>query len=224
MREQKKSLRLGHGLFIASILFIFFVTGFFIPYKNAITSPISVNQITNKLQGQRDLLSLPPLTVNSSLMSAAQSQAEDMARSGTFAYSMPDGATSWDYIKKSRVIYSSAAMLEAISDESSDRIIAIWSNSPIKYDAYTDRNYTDIGVGVANLGDYQGHQNAKVIIVFLTNQQQQNQNLNEIPTGGVTLLSPWYFKINTNIALTTGFVLLLFGTYLEIRYIKKLHK
>ena len=224
MREQKKSLRLGHGLFIASILFIFFVTGLFIPYKNAITSPISVNQITDKLQGQRDLLSLPPLTVNSSLMSAAQSQAEDMARSRTFAYSMPDGATSWDYIKKSKVIYSSAAMLEAISDESSDRIIASWSKSPIKYNAYTDRNYTDIGVGVANLGDYQGHQNAKVIIIFLTNQQQKNQNLNEIPAGGVTLLSPWYFKINTNIALTACFVLLLFGTFLEIRYIKKLHK
>ena len=115
-------------------------------------------------------------------------------------------------------------MLEAISDESSDRIIVSWSKSPIKYNAYTDRNYTDIGVGVANLGDYQGHQNAKVIIVFLTNQQQKNQNLNEIPTGGVTLLSPWYFKINTNIVLMTGFVLLLFGTYLEIRYIKKLHK
>lgn len=224
MREQRTSLRLGHGLFISSVLLIFFITGFFIPYKNAVTSPLSVNQITDKLQSQRNLLSVPPLTVNSSLMSAAQSQAEEMARSRTFSYSMPDGTTSWDYIKKSKVTYSSAAMLEAVSDESSDRIIASWSKSPIKYNAYTDRNYTDIGVGVANLGDYQGHQNAKVIIIFLTNQQQQNQNLNEIPTGGVTLLSPWYFKINTNVALAAGFVLLLVGTYLEIRYIKKLHR
>ena len=221
--KNKKSLRLGHGLFIVSALFIFLITGFFIPYKNAFTSPPSVNQVTDKLQKQRNLLSLSTLTSNSSLMNAAQSQAEDMAKSHTFSYSMPDGTTSWDYIKKYKVIYSSATMLEAVSDESTDQIIAGWSNNPIQYDAFTNSTFTNIGDGIANITNYQGQPNARIVVVFLTDEQRSSHIYNEIPTGGITLLSPFYFKLSTTYAITAGFVILAIGIYLEIRYIKKLH-
>jgi|GEM_PF-714194 len=219
-----KTLRLGHGLFIVSALFIFLLTGFFIPYKNTLTSPPSINQVTEKIEKQRNLLSLSPLTSNASLMNAAQSQAEDMARSTTFSYSMPDGRTSWDYIKKAGVIYSSASMIEAVSDESTDRIINGWSKNPIQYDAYTSSSFTDIGVGIANVSKYPAHPKTRVIVVMLTNQQQNNHMYSEIPAGGITLLSPWYFKVNTTLALIVGFIILAVGVTLEILYIKKLHK
>jgi len=224
MKINNKNLRLGHSLFIISALFIFLLTGFFIPYKNTVTSTPSVNQVTEKILSQRSIRSLSPLTSNNSLMNAAQSQAEDMAQTNTFSFTMPNGKTSWDYIKKSGVIYSSATMFEAVSDESTDRIINNWSKNPIQYDAYTNNSFTDIGVGIANVSKYPGHPTARVIVVMLTNQQQTNTMYNEIPAGGITLMSPWYFKLNTSTTLFVSFIILGIGITLEIRYIKRLHR
>jgi hypothetical protein len=223
MFKFKTETEVGHILFIFGSLLMIIITGFYIPYKNTAMNPTSINDVIEKIQNQRSLQSLKPLTQNSALMDAAQAQAEDMVKANSFSYTLPSGKNSWDYIKNVHYPFTAAAEFTAISDLSTNQIISQWSNNPIQSDAYLNTVYSDVGVGVATIPSIKNHSNARLIVVFLGGQSTIN-GTELTPAGGITLLSPWYLQLPETSLAIGAFTALLLGIILEIHTISALNK
>jgi len=217
--------RLGHGIFILGAFM--FLIGVIVlgPMGNSITSAFGVSDIINLSNQARTQLSIPALQVNNSLMNAAQMKAEDMARLHYFAHVAPDGTTAWDYFKKVSYNYQVAGENLAITNENAQAVITAWLNSPAHRDNMLSTVYTDFGIGMANYGDYEGHQNTIVIVAFYA-KPAATQNI-----AAPTFTSGTYslFKSNfTNIPPAFWAVISVFlmstGAYLEFKHLQRIHR
>ena len=93
------------------------------------------------------------LTVNAKLMQAAQVRADEMAASGIYSHTRPDGRKS-NTVTDSRYtgenIHSiSELYLEQQQKTLSEAVIELWSNSKAHADNMTSSRYGEIGVGLA---------------------------------------------------------------------------
>lgn len=223
MFKSKTDAEIGHIFFVFGAITIIILTGFYIPYKNTATKPTSINDVISKVQNQRSLQSLKPLTQNSALMDAAQAQAEDMVTAQSYSYTLPNGKNSWDYIKNVNYPFTVAAEFTAISDLSSDQILTSWSNNPIQSDAYLNTIYSDIGVGVSPITNLPKHPHAQLVVVFLGGQSTAAGS-ELTPAGGITLLSPWYLRLPDTALAILAFTILFLGFVLEVHTITELHR
>ena len=93
------------------------------------------------------------LTVNAKLMQAAQVRADEMAASGIYSHTRPDGRKS-NTVTDSRYtgenIHSiSELYLEQQQKTLSEAVVNLWSNSKAHTDNMTSSRYGEIGVGLA---------------------------------------------------------------------------
>ncbi len=93
------------------------------------------------------------LTVNAKLMQAAQVRADEMAASGIYSHTRPDGRKS-NTVTDSRYtgenIHSiSELYLEQQQKTLSEAVVELWSNSKAHADNMTSSRYGEIGVGLA---------------------------------------------------------------------------
>ena len=93
------------------------------------------------------------LRVNDKLMQAAQVRAEEMAASGIYSHTRPDGRKS-NTVTDSRYtgenIHSiSELYLEQQQKTLSEAVVNLWSNSKAHADNMTSSRYGEIGVGLA---------------------------------------------------------------------------
>ena len=93
------------------------------------------------------------LTVNAKLMQAAQVRADEMAASGIYSHTRPDGRKS-NTVTDSRYtgenIHSiSELYLEQQHKTLSEAVVNLWSNSKAHTDNMTSSRYGEIGVGLA---------------------------------------------------------------------------
>ena len=93
------------------------------------------------------------LRVNDKLMQAAQVRADEMAASGVYSHTRPDGRKS-NTVTDSRCtgenIHSiSELYLEQQQKTLSEAVINLWSNSKAHADNMTNSRYGEIGVGLA---------------------------------------------------------------------------
>ena len=93
------------------------------------------------------------LTVNAKLMQAAQVRADEMAASGIYSHTRPDGRKS-NTVTDSRYtgenIHSiSELYLEQQHKTLSEAVVELWSNSKAHADNMTSSRYGEIGVGLA---------------------------------------------------------------------------
>ena len=93
------------------------------------------------------------LTVNDKLMQAAQVRADEMAASGIYSHTRPDGRKS-NTVTDSRYtgenIHSiSDLYLEQQHKTLSETVVNLWSNSKAHTDNMTNSRYGEIGVGLA---------------------------------------------------------------------------
>ena len=93
------------------------------------------------------------LTVNAKLMQAAQVRADEMAASGIYSHTRPDGRKS-NTVTDSRYtgenIHSiSELYLEQQQKTLSEAVVNLWSNSKAHADNMTSSRYGEIGVGLA---------------------------------------------------------------------------
>ena len=93
------------------------------------------------------------LTVNAKLMQAAQVRADEMAASGIYSHTRPDGRKSntvTDSKYTGENIHSiSELYLEQQQKTLSEAVVELWSNSKAHADNMTSSRYGEIGVGLA---------------------------------------------------------------------------
>ena len=111
------------------------------------------------------------LTVNAKLMQAAQVRADEMAASGIYSHTRPDGRKSntvTDSKYTGENIHSiSELYLEQQQKTLSEAVIELWSNSKAHADNMTSARYGEIGVGLARGVDKDGLDCWYCVQVFL---------------------------------------------------------
>ena len=111
------------------------------------------------------------LTVNAKLMQAAQVRADEMAASGIYSHTRPDGRKS-NTVTDSRYtgenIHSiSELYLEQQQKTLSEAVVELWSNSKAHADNMTSSRYGEIGVGLARSVNQNGLDCWYCVQVFL---------------------------------------------------------
>ena len=122
-----------------------------------------VARLTNK---ERSENSLGSLKYNTVLAKAAQMKAEDMAKRGYFSHKDPTGLPPWKWLDQVGYNYTYAGENLGLNFIESNELIEAWMNSSLHRLNLLNKNYTEIGIGVAS-GIYDGKQ-AIFIVQFLS--------------------------------------------------------
>lgn len=155
-------------LFLILIVEIAFLVQIFIVFDKtsflASVLPGVLTTLTNEERAQNDA---GPLTQNDLLAKAAELKAQDMASNGYFAHTSPDGKTPWYWLDQVGYHYKLAGENLAVNFFESTDVAEAWMNSPTHRDNIVKKNYTEIGIGVAN-GKYEGRNTVFVAQFFGT--------------------------------------------------------
>lgn len=126
--------------------------------------PAVVVDLTNT---ERAELSLPTLTRNPVLDTAATLKAQDMARNRYFSHDSPTGVTPWHWFKEAGYPFVHAGENLAVYFSDSSEVVDAWMNSPTHRANIVGNQYREIGVGVAR-GTYDGFDTVFVVQMFGT--------------------------------------------------------
>ena len=109
--------------------------------------------IVDRTNALRRAKGIAALSVNDKLMQAAQVRADEMAASGIYSHTRPDGRKSntvTDSKYTGENIHSiSELYLEQQQKTLSEAVVNLWSNSKAHADNMTSSRYGEIGVGLA---------------------------------------------------------------------------
>lgn len=111
------------------------------------------------------------LEVNSLLMDAAQVRADEMAASGAYSHTRPDGRRSNTVTDSRRTGENIHCITELYLEQQhktlSDAVVNLWSNSKDHADNMLNARYGEIGVGLARGTDSNGLASWYCVQVFL---------------------------------------------------------
>jgi len=107
----------------------------------------------------------PLLIENPLLTSAAEEKAQDMAERSYFSHQTPEGAEPWVFLDRAGYAYAVAGENLAVNFSESETVTNAWMNSPTHRANIVNREFTEIGVGVAQ-GVYKGHSATFVVQFF----------------------------------------------------------
>ena len=133
------------------------------PEKSAEAKPVEQPAQTDVAAAKQDIVDrtnalrrakgIAALSVNDKLMQAAQVRADEMAASGVYSHTRPDGRKSntvTDSKYTGENIHSiSELYLEQQHKTLSEAVVNLWSNSKAHADNMTSSRYGEIGVGLA---------------------------------------------------------------------------
>ena len=133
------------------------------PVKSTTTKPVEQPAQTDVAAAKQDIIDrtnalrrengAAALRVNDKLMQAAQVRADEMAASGVYSHTRPDGRKSntvTDSKYTGENIHSiSELYLEQQHKTLSEAVVNLWSNSKAHADNMTSSRYGEIGVGLA---------------------------------------------------------------------------
>lgn len=108
---------------------------------------------------------LSHLTVNETLVAAAQLKANDMAARGYFAHNTPEGLEPWYFFQQAGYDYLYAGENLAINFSDSDAVEKAWMNSPLHRDNILGAQFTEVGIATAE-GYYEGKKTTFVVQLF----------------------------------------------------------
>ena len=133
------------------------------PVKSAATKPVEEPVQTDVAAAKQDIVDrtnalrrakgIAALSVNDKLMQAAQVRADEMAASGVYSHTRPDGHKS-NTVTDSKYTGEnlhniSELYLEQQHKTLSEAVVELWSNSKAHADNMTSSRYGEIGVGLA---------------------------------------------------------------------------
>ena len=133
------------------------------PVKSAATKPVEQPAQTDVAAAKQDIVDrtnalrrakgVAALRVNDKLMQAAQVRADEIAASGVYSHTRPDGRKS-NTVTDSKYTGEnlhniSELYLEQQHKTLSEAVVELWSNSKAHADNMTSSRYGEIGVGLA---------------------------------------------------------------------------
>jgi uncharacterized protein YkwD len=153
---------------IAILLFAsFFFPSSFSPFSQKISAfaDISLRELLNYTNQQRQLQGLKPLAENSELNVAAQRKAADMLTNNYWAHNSPSGTTPWSFISGAGYDYVYAGENLARGFNSAKDVVNAWMASPDHRANILSPNYRDVGFSVQH-GQLSGEETFLVVQEF----------------------------------------------------------
>lgn len=150
-----RNLGLMSGLLVAVKIFSLALISFG-PVLPAFSSAITTQNIISLTNESRQQFSISSLAENQILDKAAQAKADDMLAKGYFAHNTPDGHTPWDFITGAGYSYLMAGENLAVNFTEAENVETAWMNSPGHKANILNKNFQEIGIGIAQ-GTYQDH-------------------------------------------------------------------
>ncbi len=160
---------------ISIVAVVVFVSIFFLPQSKGFIKTVSskISQFATVLSSElvlgtnnfrsinneSDLIESPLLTV------AAQMKADNMAKRSYFSHVGPKGEKPWFWFDTVGYKYSYAGENLAVDFNESEDVTRGWINSAKHKANLLNKNFTEIGVGVAK-GTYEGHETIFVVQFF----------------------------------------------------------
>ncbi|HWB39590.1 MAG TPA: CAP domain-containing protein [Candidatus Saccharimonadales bacterium] len=127
-------------------------------------SNFSINTLLADTNANRSADHEANLTIDGQLTAAAQAKANDMVANNYWAHNSPSGQTPWSFITATGYQYQSAGENLAYGFASAGDAVAGWMNSTEHRANILDADYQNVGFGVAESADFQGH-GPQVVIV-----------------------------------------------------------
>lgn len=128
-------------------------------------SSITPEQVVDLTNGERELVNLPPLRINSGLNQAAVAKANHMFSNDYWAHVAPDGTTPWVFIKEAGYKYSVAGENLARDFGDSQSMVQAWMASSTHRDNIINEKYQEIGIAVVD-GKLEGVETTLVVQMF----------------------------------------------------------
>lgn len=153
--HEKAHLLHWHFLVIYILLFILLKVGFDIfsfyqPGVLGVNSNITIQQIIDDTNKERQKLGLASLSNNENLNKAATLKAQNMFEENYWAHFSPSGKDPWGFILGSGYKFSYAGENLARNFNDSESVVKAWMNSPTHRDNIVNTKYTEIGVAVVD--------------------------------------------------------------------------
>ena len=142
-----------------------------LPENSAFSSAVTVPNVIQLTNASRLQFAEQPLAENQMLDAAAQAKAEDMIKNQYFAHVSPNGKQAWDFIRGAGYSYIIAGENLAINFYSSEGLDQAWMSSPGHRANILNKDYEDIGIGIAQ-GNYYGQAAIFVVQMFGTKTDQ----------------------------------------------------
>ncbi len=166
----RKSLSVYASFMVALKLIALFSVAV-LPQSQAFASevtPVNILELTNY---SRSVFGLSAVSLSNNLTKAAQAKAEDMIKNQYFAHTSPQGLTPWDFIKGQGYNYIIAGENLALNFSTSEGVENAWMNSPGHKANILNKDFQDIGIGIAS-GNYKGQKTTMVVQIFGTSIDQ----------------------------------------------------
>lgn len=125
---------------------------------------MSVSELLQDTNNQRDGNGLGGLGLNDQLNAAAQAKANDMAARDYWSHNTPDGTPPWTFITNAGYHYQTAGENLAYGFDTSDYTVTAWMNSPEHRANILNTTYKDVGFGIANAASYQGNGPETIVV------------------------------------------------------------
>lgn len=216
--------RIGHSLFLVGAFLLLASFSILNPSSQVIANAFGNSDIITLTNNERVLLGGTELRANTRLTSAAQAKADDMVKQRFFAHQSPDGTMAWDYIKNVGYTYDVAGENLAITNESAETVVESWMKSPSHRENIMNKDYQDIGIGIAKYGQYQGHDGTTVIVaIYAKSSEIQVLGAPTNPGGSAAILKPKYIGMPPAALIASATILLVSGAILELRHVRRLH-
>ncbi len=127
------------------------------------------------------------LTINPTLVEAAQAKANDMAAKSYFAHVSPDGVDPWHWFQQAGYTFDYAGENLAVDFSDSGDVNTAWMNSPSHRENILNAHFTEIGIATAD-GFYEGHPTTFVVQEFGTPSSRATPVVTEtLPANPTTL-------------------------------------
>lgn len=172
--ETHKKTELLHWHYLIIYLLIFMLLrvgidlyGYFRPGVLGIEANITIQQIIENTNKERQAKGLSPLKENNALSAAAAAKAKNMFDENYWAHFSPSGKDPWGFIKGAGYGYTYAGENLARNYYNADDVVKAWMNSPTHRDNLLNSRYQDIGIAVLE-GTLQGQKTTLIVQMFGT--------------------------------------------------------
>lgn len=107
-----------------------------------------INGVLNYTNGYRDEVGVERLNLDSNLSIAATIRSMEMAYSGKFSHTRPNGTSCFTIFNERGISASNKGENIAMGQRSAESVSTSWRNSPGHYENMIDANFKKIGIGV----------------------------------------------------------------------------
>ncbi len=130
--------------------FSFNLLNIYKPGVLGVNSNITVQEVIDKVNVERQKVGLAPIQENGQLNKAATAKAQNMFEENYWAHFSPSGKDPWGFITSSGYRFSYAGENLARNFYTSDEVVKAWMNSPTHRANLLNPNYQEVGIAVVD--------------------------------------------------------------------------